>query len=408
MLRQEGVELQRADVERILWELTFHAHAQSGAETADLPADALRKKLASIHPKANNGWAWANRAVKLMAERGGLLVEIDTDIFTFPHRSFQEYLAARWLLTDTEWAKKAAELAESDTWREVILLACGYLTQEGRKEEVQAIIYEMTDGDDFSTPESRRRLLTGGMAWLEYNTPPRATNAIGRLLTEQIPPKLTALMQQRDAPAAQRLEAGLLLADLGDLPPDLDTFVPIAAKTALGYDFRIGKYPVTNAQYRRFFDAGGYEPDKPWWDAKWVKELDNIWKESWRNGPRLWDDERFNKSSQPVVGVSWYEAAAYCAWLTGELRGTGEIGENDVVRLAKEAEWMFVASPPPSISPRAGGRADTSSGEKGGDAGIRLGRRFRELAGEFKREQLRPAHAGAYAPRRRNPRHRRL
>jgi formylglycine-generating enzyme required for sulfatase activity len=34
--------------------------------------------------------------------------------------------------------------------------------------------------------------------------------------------------------------------------------------------------------------------------------------------------------------------------------------------------------------PPCRGRADTSSGEKGGDAGIRLGRRFRELAGEFK------------------------
>jgi formylglycine-generating enzyme required for sulfatase activity len=29
----------------------------------------------------------------------------------------------------------------------------------------------------------------------------------------------------------------------------------------------------------------------------------------------LWDYARFNRATQPVVGVSWYEAEAYCAWL---------------------------------------------------------------------------------------------
>ncbi len=369
LLREPGVALQRADVERVLWELTFHAHAQSGAETADLPAADLRAALAAIHRQANGGWAWANRVVGLMAERGGLLVESATDLFTFPHRSFQEYLAARWLLTDTERARKAAELAESDTWREVVLLACGYLTQQGRKEDVQALIVEVTGGERFDSPESRRRLLTGAMAWREYNSPPRATGALGRLLAQEIPPKLTHLMQAADAPPAQRLEAGLLLADLGDLPPDLDAFVPIGAKAALGYDFAIGKYPVTNAQFRRFFDAGGYAADRPWWTAEAVADIES-WSsnEGWRKGPRLWDDDRFNRATQPVVGVSWYEAVAYCGWLTGELRGKGAIGQNEVVRLAQEAEWAFVASPPgpPSNSPRNGGRADRSTGQKKG------------------------------------------
>ena len=78
----------------------------------------------------------------------------------------------------------------------------------------------------------------------------------------------------------------------------------------------MAKYPVTNEQYRRFWEDGGYETDKPWWDAKAVKELDGIWGDAWRNGPRYWDDERFNRPTFPVVGVSWYEAVAYCAWLT--------------------------------------------------------------------------------------------
>lgn len=379
LLRAEGVALQRADVERVLWELTFHAHEQSGAETADLPADALRKGLAAIHPKANGGWAWANRVVGLMRERGGLLVESEPDVFTFPHRSFQEYLAARWLLTQPGRAAEAARLAESDSWREVVLLACGYLTWQGWQEEAQALIAQVTDGERFTTGESRQRLLTGGMAWLEYNSPPRATGPIGRLLSQAIPPKLTALMQQQDAPPAQRLEAGLLLADtfdrlstgLGDLPPELDALVPIAAADALGYDFRISKYPITNTQYRRFVNAGGYDQKREWWSKEAIDEILSFQKifadGKWPDGPRLWDDEGYNKSTQPVVGVSWYEAVAYCAWLTAELREEGEIGQNEVVRLPREEEWMFVASPPPtppSNSPRSGGRA-VGSGDGG-------------------------------------------
>jgi formylglycine-generating enzyme required for sulfatase activity len=49
--------------------------------------------------------------------------------------------------------------------------------------------------------------------------------------------------------------------------------VPIAAADTLGYDFRMGKYPVTNAQYRRFFDEGGYAEDRSWWTEEAVKEL---------------------------------------------------------------------------------------------------------------------------------------
>ena len=58
--------------------------------------------------------------------------------------------------------------------------------------------------------------------------------------------------------------------------------------------------------------------------------------------PRYWEDHRYNNPSQPVVGVCWYEARAYCNWLTEQLRITNyEL--RSVVRLPTEAEWEKAA-----------------------------------------------------------------
>lgn len=69
--------------------------------------------------------------------------------------------------------------------------------------------------------------------------------------------------------------------------------------------YRIDKYEVTNTLYKRFLDATGWAAPLYWSDAN-------------RNGP-----------SQPVVGVSWHDADAYCRW-------AGK-------RLPTEAEWEKAA-----------------------------------------------------------------
>lgn len=55
--------------------------------------------------------------------------------------------------------------------------------------------------------------------------------------------------------------------------------------------FWLARTPVTNAQYREYMtrNAGVMVP-------------------------RLWADRRYNEPEQPVVGVSWREAKAYCEW----------------------------------------------------------------------------------------------
>jgi sulfatase modifying factor 1 len=75
--------------------------------------------------------------------------------------------------------------------------------------------------------------------------------------------------------------------------------------------FRMAVLPVTNEEYAAFLAATGHE------------------------APRFWENGGFNRPRQPVVGVSWHDAVAYCDWLS-EVLGVR-------VRLPTEAEWEKAA-----------------------------------------------------------------
>lgn len=94
--------------------------------------------------------------------------------------------------------------------------------------------------------------------------------------------------------------------------------------------FHIAKYPITNAQYAKFIEAGGYIEKKWWTDAGWQQRE----KDSWIQ-PRYWLDSKWNGDEQPVVGVSWYEAVAYCQWLS-------EMTDQNI-SLPTEQQWQQAA-----------------------------------------------------------------
>jgi formylglycine-generating enzyme required for sulfatase activity len=169
--------------------------------------------------------------------------------------------------------------------------------------------------------------------------------------------RLVVLVQGGHLPSRERVEAAFLLARLGDprlpRPEQPDYWCPIDAgpfwlgdetrealeQMTLATAYRIGRFPVTNAEYRAFIEAGGADLSQDWWT-----EEGRAWHESEeRTEPALWQDETQNSPHQPVVGVTWYEAVAYCAWRTAQGHDAGWLPAEAIIRLPTYAEWVRAA-----------------------------------------------------------------
>jgi formylglycine-generating enzyme required for sulfatase activity len=308
-------------------------------------------------------------------KRAGLLLDISDareDRYRLLHQLLQEYAAAAHLLRSGQTGAQLPHLAQNQWWRETCILA---------------LWLDKT----LHTPAYLFALM--GDASIDLRVRVAAATILGEVGDPRFVRRSYAGGVQAIEPAMVEIPAGLALLG-GDDPEADDDEQPQCQVQVLA--FALAVHPVTNAEFACFVEAGGYDDPTLWtlggqaWlrgestlDAETEQDLRQFFRsfsrdvEAWiartkqaqalddaladnyraiaanysedeyveaysqqilgeqRREPYYWRDSRFNRANQPVVGVNWYEAMAYAAWLS---QVTGQ-----AYRLPSEAEWEWAA-----------------------------------------------------------------
>lgn len=324
----------------VLQEIAYHAHekqgwSEQGGQTALVTEDLLNADLA---PAFENKFEKVKTFLDYCESANGLLMlqgvaplpDAPTDspprrIYAFPHLTFEEYLAARYLRRLPNLGRRVRQhLDKSDRWREVVMLLGEHLCfREGDDQLMDLILLNLAPNPLLAKMDDRdwRALWMAGDLLLLY----RRAFPSKKELHEHILFGLTKLLEQGALTPRERAAAGNTLSALGDprfianllyLPDNKQAgFVAIDAGTfVMGSDlskdmsaqndevpkheinllkFYISCYLTTIEQYRVFVIETGYIPSN----------------KSCLSG----------FSNHPVTHVNFYDAVQYCYWLNKKL-----------------------------------------------------------------------------------------
>jgi formylglycine-generating enzyme required for sulfatase activity len=297
------------------------------AEISWVETEQLLEDFAKRNPSLGQGEVAAAVQREELLTRSGLLQPRPNEHAAFYHLSFQEFLAAQRLGRRGE--RRVTEAIESrcavPEWRPTLLFLFAAQVLQMDPEWGLDLLREQLQRQDRAAVKSNPSPAAFIAEALElclakrYQIPEVLAESFRRL-------SLDAIEDEVELQARQTL--GLCLGWLGD-PRIVDlrdprAYVEVPAGTypygeegetvEIAATFWIGRYPVTNSQYQAFIEGGGYD-DREWWsDAGWA------WlQKAGVKAPRYWRYRRWSGPNQPVVGVSFWEAEACCAWAGGRL-----------------------------------------------------------------------------------------
>jgi formylglycine-generating enzyme required for sulfatase activity len=368
--------------------LSYEAHRTAASEDrcGRLEEGVVHKKLIEFFKQARLSQVTAfektGRCLEYIQQRSGLLMPDGDESYVFAHLTLQEHCAGRYIVLGSEDpARLVLEHRTDDRWREPIMLGLGLAPPADLDDVLEALLKRKEARHCKPVERWYRDLILAAeigadREWAYLQTLPRIKVEEHQ---EQLSQGLAELLNdpQPPLPYTDRVRAGFLLGDLGHDPrlldpatgtsPDRRYWCPVEVGTFwygddrpqrddrekeaelsaeereqrrlarlqqlhLDYAFQIARFPVTNGEYARFIEAKGYEQQEWWTENGWD------WKGS-RTEPSYWDDSRYNNLAQPVVGVTWWEAAAYCRWLTAQGHTQGWLPSTQEIRLPTSLEW---------------------------------------------------------------------
>ncbi len=372
--------INRTILDRALWEIAFKAHEgrQPDGDKKRGPALVTEDLLTSVlwahfpdpkKEKVQTFLDYCQSSNGLLMLQGSVAVPdapADTPplrVYAFPHLTFEEFLGARYLTRRPNFGKLTRDLVQKDDrWREVVILLGEYLCfAENDHERMETLLSALTPERlpaKTEHPDWRAFWYSGDLLALyqrnhfqdKASAEPKIRKGLFSLVTKG------ALSPRERAAAADTLD------ELGYIPADLHTFLPIS-----GEKYYLSKYLVTNFQYERFLRPENFTNKEYWKDFPKYDENSKLMpkqtfgSEGWdwlqkqereEDGvllPRYWRDPRFGNAhhAAPVVGISWYEASAYCRWLLENWdqleEGKQGLPKPNEIRLPTENEWETAA-----------------------------------------------------------------
>ena len=348
--RYQGDTREREPVERRLEAIALGMHLSCADQPRPVPVaevgwqeiERLLGCFARFNPEYETHQAEVARRREDLLNHSGLLVPRANQRAAFYHLSFQEFLAAQRLsrtaddieaafrqhLPVPEWRPTllflfAAQIANRDAGWGLRLLARLIADQDRATVKANpasavfiAEALELCLAKTYAIPEGLkgefRRLALDA---IEDEVALQARHALGLTLGRVGDPRIFDL---RDPRSYVEVPAGRYAFGGGGQTVEIEA------------PFRIGHFPVTNQQFAAFIADGGYR-SRHWWSA-----AGQAWLENAAVGePAYWHARRCNAQNQPVVGVSFWEAEACCAWAGG--------------RLPSEEEWEAAARGPAGL-----------------------------------------------------------
>jgi Uncharacterized conserved protein len=259
----------------------------------------------------------------------GIIEKYRSGRLRFWHLNFQEHFTARALVdrSDEGWWKIIAPQLYNPQWTEILDHLAGCLAWTGVYRLHMLVENVLSTGtrDDLASLARSVGVLGRLLRILEvYDYQPPVRLGWGKVQEKVM--DIFTIDGSKRVPVEQRIVAAEALGQAGDhrlnqLKPEMLP-IPDPVGTLLS------KYPVTVAEYQRFVDNDGYHESR-FWEDNWDLKREKGWER-----PDNWEEqvEHLNRS---VIYISWYEAHAYCAWLSEQ---TG-----DVYRLPSEREWYAAA-----------------------------------------------------------------
>ena len=324
---------------------------QAEATTAEI--ERMIQRYRDQSPATEPGFRGAVQACDDLLTRSGVLLPRPGKRAGFHHFTFQDFLAAQLILErESDLAAFFRRRAVRQEWRSALsfvftsLMSRNTLPDKGIR-LLESLIEPLTlDALPLAVVVADcLEILAGRGVGLQA----RHVEQFRQLCLDAI---------ERESPIEPRVELGLALGRMGDprIAEDLREHtdprawvqVPAGTYTVGGGEagyaikplkkqkfkvakpFLISRYPVTNSQFRRFVQDGGYEQRECWSEEGWQwHEQGNVSEPEYRR------ETKWNGANQPVVGISFWEAEAFAHWAGG--------------RLPSELEWEAAARGPQAL-----------------------------------------------------------